>query len=546
MSYRNLTNGTLLEDIHVEMYNAVSGITERLYSMHPTLTGSLIESIQSKGVLDSSLNKVLKENFPKEIMLKFRVNGNEVSITIINTTSDVSSEWINVKPQDEIFIDSIMFCRDLVTEINDEYIKDPKGYKTLNECYSKEMAKRIIIESLVSKLEEDQFYSSNMFGHKSFVSLKEDIKPYSDTYKKFAYIPNYCLRALIMNFEAIKNECGKQNTVSTFLAAAATAGMLNFKPYITKNSQGNLTLVLKYNRYVHLFRGYHYQCSYTADGIGEYSSASVRLDRLEAIFGRDLRNNKLLKMFYYMNLISCCRELDVFNKLLGADPDLVDEFMKKSTEGIFDNYDITYTEDMIGLVNFVSTNIPYTDTYFNRTGRPMLPEPLKIFRVPANDTSDVCRIRVYDTNYVTVEFWLDNSVKQALFMLPAWEDEYSQDELSYLAEEEDMDVKEYIKFMSTKIYDSPESYYSLMNFALNTCGCIANFMAIYPDRSLIKSNLRALNNNDIKECKTLNDINVEEVVKLREDSNTATDSQLSNTDKEPIGFMTAIDFMSGK
>ena len=32
-----------------------------------------------------------------------------------------------------------------------------------------------------------------------------------------------------------------------------------------------------------------------------------------------------------------------------------------------DAYDITYIGDMVGMVNFVSCGIPYTNEYFNRT-----------------------------------------------------------------------------------------------------------------------------------------------------------------------------------
>lgn len=535
MSYKNLTSETLLEDVRVEMYSALIGRTERLYSMNCATAGLLIDSIQKKGILDSCVNKALKERFPKEVLLKFNVNNEEVFITIVNTTSDVDSEWISVKPHNEIFVDSIMFCRDLVTEVNDEYLKDSKGFETLDEYYSKVKAKSILISCLIAKLEEDLFYASRVFNDKHFVSLKEDTKPHSDTYNKFKYIPNFHLRALVENFETIKNECGRERTVSTFLAVAAKAGMLNFKPYITKNSYGHVTLVLKYNRYVHLFRGYHYQCSYTADGVREYSSAGVRIDMLSSIFGRELRNSKLLKMFYYMNLIACCKELDVFTKLLATDPGLVDEFMKKSTADIFDDYNITYTEDIVGIINFVSCN-----TLVNSS---MLSEPVEVLRVPANDTSDVCRIRVYDTKCVSVEFWMDNSVQEAIIMLPAWSNGYSHNELAYFAETENMGVEEYIKWMSAKIYDSSESYYSLINFALNMCGCVANFMTIYPNRNTIESNLRALNSNDVKVCKSLSDVSVERIVGLRDK---VSSTKTSSTNDVVSGFMSAIDCMTSK
>ena len=543
MSYKNLTRETLLEDVRVEMHNAYSGQTERLYSMGCVGAGVLIDNIKNKRVLGTCISEAMKESFPKEVLLKFNVNDEEVYITIVNTTSDVDSEWVSVEPNNEIFIDSIMLCRDLVAEVNDEYLKDSKGLKTLDEYYTKVKAKRILIETLIGKLEEESFYSYELFDDKDFVSLEKDTKPYSDTYNKFKYIPNFNLRTLVENFATINSKCRKDKTVSSFLSEAAKSGMLNFKPYITKNSYGHTTLVLKYNRYVHLFRDYHYQCSYTADGVGEYSSACVRTDMLSATFGSDLKNSRLLKIFYYMNLISCCKGLDIFTKLLENDPGLVDEFMKKSTEGIFDNYDVTYIDDIVGMVNFASGGIPYTDEYFNRTNRPMLPEPVEVLRVPANDTSDVCRIKVYDTHLVSVEFWMDNSIQEAMFTLPALEEGYSQSELDRFAEEEDMSTKEYIKWMTDRIYDSCESYISLVNFALNMCGYVANFMAIYPNRNTIKSNLRALNSNNVRVCNSLNDLSVERIIELRNKVNSSEASSISNT---VSGFMFAIECMTDK
>lgn len=543
MGYKNLMSETLLEDIRVEMYNASNDRTERLCFINCATVGLLIDSIINEGIFDSCIYRALKESFPREVMLKFNVNGKTVVVTIINTTSDNDSEWISVKPNNEIVIDSILFCRDLVTETNDEYCRDSKGFKLLEEYYSKVKAKDILISSIVEKLEEGVFSTSKLYSGRQFVSSEKDCKPHSEVYRKFEHIPNHCLRALIKNFNTIENECDKEKTVSAFLAAAAKAGMLKFKPYITKNSYGHVTLVLKYNRYVHLFRGYHYQCSYTADGIGEYSSAGVRIDVLTSAFGIELRNSKLLKMFYYMNLIACCKELDTFTKLLETDPGLVDEFMKQSTEGIFDNYDVTYIEDMVGMIGFASGGIPFTSEYFNRTGRPMLPDPVEVLRVPANDTSDVCRIKVYDTHMISIEFWMDNSVQESLFTLPPFEEGYSQNELDRLAEEQNMDTKEYIQWMTKRIYDSRESYCSLINFALNMCGCVANFMAIYPNRNIIESNLRALNDTNVKVCKNLGDIDVTRIIELRDKANS---NEVSSTNNAVPNFMSAIESMMGK
>lgn len=57
------------------------------------------------------------------------------------------------------------------------------------------------------------------------------------------------------------------------------AGVLRFKPY-SDHSRNNPSLVIRHNRYLHMFRGYHFQASNTIQGIGEAGSGSYRTEFL--------------------------------------------------------------------------------------------------------------------------------------------------------------------------------------------------------------------------------------------------------------------------
>lgn len=348
-------------------------------------------------------------------------------------------------------------------------------------------------EMIYDALKDSGFTYSSMFAHEYSM---DDAK--REVIKKLDYIPVSTLQELSLNVQTIIKECGTDKTFAYFMKSASKMGYLKFEPYIKENECGTPTLILKYNRYVHLFRGYHYQCSYTADGHGEYSSAGSRTDYLNNIFGRELRESKLLKVLYYMNLIACCKGIDAFDNLLKTNPELVDKFMKASTKDVFDSYDITYMNDMMNVFSLVDTGAS--------DEKQKLPEPKDIFRVALNATTDMCRIKIYDTRLVGIEVWLDEKVQEVLFTLPDWTEGVNDKRLRDEADWEDMYYEEYIKWKTDVIYSKKEILTSFINYALNTCGFVTNYMVTYPMNDAKDSKLRALNRQDIKEFKSLNDV----------------------------------------
>lgn len=109
-----------------------------------------------------------------------------------------------------------------------------------------------------------------------------------DTYvhgEKAPYTPKYGFGAGLMyvpteNLEKII-DCEVKDW-SEFIKVYNTwgrAGLLRFKPY-SDHSKDNPSLVIRHNRYLHMFRGYRFQASYTVQGEGAASSGSYRTDFL--------------------------------------------------------------------------------------------------------------------------------------------------------------------------------------------------------------------------------------------------------------------------
>ena len=109
-------------------------------------------------------------------------------------------------------------------------------------------------------------------------------------------------------------------------------GYLKFKPYVTRYPDDNPSLVLRHNRFLHMFRGYYFQTSMTVRGQGDAGHSSIRLDSI--IYGVEpkklMQLSKLYYMLYYAALIDCGFKYDSFVKLFNEDRAVVDKFLKDS------------------------------------------------------------------------------------------------------------------------------------------------------------------------------------------------------------------------
>lgn len=307
---------------------------------------------------------------------------------------------------------------------------------------------------------------------------------FNDLSKKLKYVPEENQKMILDNIDSLINSVNTSLSATRFMNAAEEAGYLAFEPYIIKNEYGTPTLVLAHNRFVQLFRGYYYQVSCTADGVGEYQRANFRVDDAHRLFDSCANDSKLLKILYYMDFIQACIGLDFFDEVFKGDETIFDEFMKQSTVDVFSNYDLTY-EELVRTVVSEPTSLE-------------LGEPIVVYRLKATNTTDYCRIRVYSQTRIGVEIATEDAPVELIFTLPSWDDgldiaeivkqnHLDADDLKYLAE----CIKEHCVFGS------------LITFGLNSMGFVVNYLTAYPIkeaactmRALNSPSVRAFNNLD--------------------------------------------------
>ena len=490
MNYNLLTSDARLTDVEVRQWH---GEECHVLQRFGDITASALLSLLPR---EEKLERVIKEEFASnsscDITLDYKVDGKEYYIPLANNTSDVSDEnyWINLGS--ELVADSIMLSNSFV-DVALIGLLDSKVNLSVAEYYSKHAAKKILRGALIDQLVEDGFRVS-LCSHDYDIN---DKLSFDMVEEQLSCLPAYNLRCLLNNYITLKEECGCEQLVSVFLAVAAKAGMLKFEPFISKGKDGHYSLVLKYNRFVHLFRDMYFQCSYTEDGRGTYSSSGVRLDAIYSLFQKyELQDSKLVKYLYYMNLIHCCREIDAFNDLLEHNSELVNEFMQLSTKHLFREYNVKYIDDIVSdVVTFMGYNI------YRGKGPGFLDDPKEIYRVSKNETSDFARVNIYDSHIVGIEVWEQESLNEVLFTLPDVFDEGVN--VESLADDWNMDTKEFGKMVTDAIYESYEVRCALVAFALNFSGFVTNFLVTYPTNVRKDSKLRALNQQGIKEFKNL-------------------------------------------
>lgn len=346
---------------------------------------------------------------------------------------------------------------------------------------------------LCDKFMENDFVEMDLFG--STYPIKEFIK---STQVRLSYIPQETLSNLIQRFGYICEEIqrtGGNNTVDCFLQTASKLGMMKFKPYITKT--GNPTLVLKYNRYVHFFRGYRFQVSYTATGVGEYAAASVRFDALsDKCEYSVIKQSEFMQSVFYMNCIAACTGIDEFDNLLKDNPALVDEFVMQSAKSnrVFDEFTVTYKKLMTSFA--LAHNVTTAD---------LSKQADNTWRIASSKTSDYLQFTTAKKGAAVNLIVADPNTGEPVLitfhnvygdsLLAAIQSEFSNDaeELSYALEE-------YAGILSDK-----DTLAANLTFCLNSFGFVCNYMVAYPINKKNKQ-LRAINSTSVREFDSLSDL----------------------------------------
>ena len=347
---------------------------------------------------------------------------------------------------------------------------------------------RLFIEELMKR---GSYTVHSAFGHKSELDVDN-----TDALKAIRFVPDDTLKVMIDNIDSIVAKAGRKCTFGSVLKETADLGLMVFAPYVTCEPKHRVPmLVLRYNRYVHLFRNQRYQVSYTYDGIGEYQAASWRVDSVFVTLKKYcLERSTLCKSLFYMNLINCCKGISAFDKLLATNPEVVDEFMNKSaTMYYFRDYDLTYRDLLI-----------VTNCHVNKEMQDYLADGLQ-WRIPCTETMDLARLSWDFPGAAVMELFDDNSVKISAVKLPCPYIDLSDDEISEIAEFEwSTDVAGYREIVDDTIYSNRDITAALVAFLLNLNDFVVNYMAVYPtSKGRQENRLKALNRADSKEFKNL-------------------------------------------
>ena len=491
MNIFKATRDTVLTDVVLKSYNIHLDSQEVLERYQTYNLVKFIEDIESMSIFADSLSKDKLKTYPKKICIEYTVDGKQFKLPI------VTSNGIEIPLNSEIIIASILTGIDLVKNVK----KDTDNYS---------IAITYLIKEIIIRLEEYKFYHSDSINKQRELSVSIDGDYDSEVFNRLKYIPFRNLRGLLLYFNQIFYSCGEILSLSNFLRVSHVLGVLKFEPYITKNSYGEYILALSYNRYIHLFKDKYYRCSIIAEGIGEYTSSSVQLDSTVKLFGSSLKESRLLKILYYMNLINCCKEIPEFSKLLKNNPHLVDEFMEKSTRRIFDSYDINYSSDMLDVIKpeqhkVILNSIDVYDAYMQLYG-----EPVKILRVSAGGNLDYCRIRIYSMRSVGIEFAIEDEIKEVIFSLPNW-----ADGLDVSDRKPNINRRgEWYNSMSRKIYSSLDVFHTFVEYALSVCGYATNYYSTNKINEDEQYLLNSINRKGVLEFNSLSDLDSDEISAL--------------------------------
>ena len=167
----------------------------------------------------------------------------------------------------------------------------------------------------------------NSKGFKDFSNFVgvEDFSTSSTFGSSIKYLP---MENLIKMYECSIDSC------SCFKEAYqlwGRSGILKFQPYMV-DTCGNPSLVLRHNRYLHMFRGYRFQVSATVDGITECRSGSYSTTFLTDVpyYRKILTNGLVSYMLWWAALIDVGFCYDNFVTLFNENRNIIEEFLKTS------------------------------------------------------------------------------------------------------------------------------------------------------------------------------------------------------------------------
>lgn len=127
-------------------------------------------------------------------------------------------------------------------------------------------------------------------------------------------------------------DLSKCTSFSEAYQAFGRSGALRFKPYILQSHDDNPSLCIRRDRFLHMFRGYHFQVSGTEDGIGDCGSGAYRTDFItRASYCESMLTKGLISyMLWWAAMIDVGFNFDNFRDLFKNDKPVLEDFLNRS------------------------------------------------------------------------------------------------------------------------------------------------------------------------------------------------------------------------
>ena len=255
-------------------------------------------------------------------------------------------------------------------------------------------------------------------------------------------------------------------------------GALRFTPYEIDENY-NPSLVLRHNRFLHMFRGYSFQASGTSDGITDCSSGSYRTDFLTqtSYYNRVLRKGLISYMLWWAALIDVGFMFDNFIEAFNKDIKPIEKFLADSMR--YWNRDTGYKwSDVEKYITFDTGNI----------------DIMQRMMYQLNDGDDIFAYLAIGKKSVQVET-ADNTL--LTIQIPDLNEGAGYD----LEDEDDlMEFEDEVNILKRNHYLE-----MIVVMALKLVGIHISFINFYPIRRGVKT-MRPINAPGVINVKSLNDI----------------------------------------
>lgn len=182
--------------------------------------------------------------------------------------------------------------------------------------YEKNKTKKELVTEVCERLNKKGFKDYDQFG------CYRDFEPDDNLGQGLTYLP---LENLIKLHNCSIDDYKEFKEV---YQAWGRCGALRFTPYEV-DEDDNPSLVLRHDRFLHMFRGYHFQASVTVEGIGDCGSGSYRTNFLvrNSHYQRIMRKGLISYLLWWAALIDVGFRFDNFIEAFNKDKAPIEKFL---------------------------------------------------------------------------------------------------------------------------------------------------------------------------------------------------------------------------